>query len=69
MDTPAAPVIPEQEKIVNAIYAGQAIAQHIAKPKRLGPLSLIEDNYSIAKAPLREVDVQYVATSITRSFE
>jgi SOS-response transcriptional repressor LexA len=56
-------------KIVIAIHAGNVFIRHYSTTKRLGLLSPIEGQHPVIKAPFNSIEVKYMVTSITRSFE
>lgn len=56
-------------KIVIALLDGKTIVRHFSTTKKLALLSPIEGQQPVIKAPINSVEVQYVVTSITRSFQ
>lgn len=56
-------------KIVIALLSGKIIIRHYSTTKKLALLSPIEGQQPVIKAPINNVEVQYVVTSITRSFQ
>lgn len=56
-------------KIVIALLDGKIAVRHFSTTKTLALLSPVEGNRPVIKAPLKSVEVKYVVTSITRSFQ
>ena len=56
-------------KIVIAMLSGKTIVRHFSGTEKLALLSPVEGSRPVIKAPLNSVEVQYVVTSITRSFQ
>lgn len=56
-------------KIVIALLSGKVIIRHYSTTKKLALLSPIEGQQPVIKAPIDSVQVKYVVTSFTRSFQ
>lgn len=56
-------------KIVIAQVLGKVIVRHYSATKKLALLSPIEGQRPVVKVPINSVEVKYVVTSITRSFQ
>ena len=56
-------------KIVIAMLTGKVIIRHYSTTKKLALLSPVEGPQPVIKAPIKSVEVRYVVTSITRSFQ
>ncbi len=66
----ACPAVGDVEgKIVIALLSGKVIIRHFSKTKKLALLSPIEGHQPVIKAQINSVEVKYVVTSITRSFQ